>query len=279
MPGSESPPSPLHHVDRGRGAAILLLHGLGGDRTVWNGLLPDLAKEFRVIAPDLRGHGASRALAGAAAGFPEHEADVRNLLDALGIARAHVVGLSAGALLALQLTLDAPERVTSLVSIAGAVNVDNHTRAITDRWVETYEKEGFEAYVLRLAKDLYYPDWAEAHLEVVDRLRAQAADVEFAGIAGWREAIRRFDQRSRIGRIRVPTLIVHAMDDQVVDVAHARLLRQSIPGAELRLFARTGHLVPVERPAEIAQALRDWVRKVESASGSPPSTAAAAERA
>ena len=64
------------------------------------------------------------------------------------------------------------------MSIAGAVNVDNHTRAIMDRWVETYQKEGFDGYVLRLAKDLYYPDWMESHLDYIDRLRAQAADQE-----------------------------------------------------------------------------------------------------
>jgi 3-oxoadipate enol-lactonase len=273
MPDQGPAPVALHHLDEGRGPTILLLHGLGGDHAVWNSLLPTLTKEFRVLAPDLRGHGRTPAPAGASLDFAEHEADLRHLLESAGVARAHLVGLSAGALLALRFTVDDPTRVASLVSIAGAVNVDNHTRAITDRWVETYQKEGLDAYVLRLAKDLYYPDWIEAHLEYVDRLRSQSAELEYGSVVRWREAIRQFDLRGRVGKIRVPTLIVHAMDDQVMDVAHARLLRQSIPGAELRLLAQTGHMVPIERPEETATTIRDWVRKVESKNGGPGPTA------
>jgi pimeloyl-ACP methyl ester carboxylesterase len=77
----------------------------------------------------------------------------------------------------------------------------------------------------------------------------------------WRSAIREFDLRGKVGRIRAPTLIVHAMDDQVMDVAHARLLRQSIPGAEFKLFAQTGHMVPVERPSEAGAAIEQWVAR------------------
>jgi pimeloyl-ACP methyl ester carboxylesterase len=65
------------------------------------------------------------------------------------------------------------------------------------------------------------------------------------------------------------------MDDRIVDPSHARFLRQSIPGAELRLFPATGHLVPVEHPKEVAEAIRDFVRRVETRplpSESPPST-------
>jgi pimeloyl-ACP methyl ester carboxylesterase len=263
MPSPTSPAVELHRLDEGHGPAILLLHGLGGDHTIWNGVVPGLRTRARVIVPDLRGHGRSPAPPGSTFRFAEHESDLLELLDRAGVERAHVVGLSAGALLALQLTIDRPDRVASLVSIAGAVNIDNHTRAIVDRWVETYRTDGFEAYVLRLAKDLYYPDWIEAHLDIVDRLREQTAELDLGHVVRWREEIRQFDLRGRVGRIRTPTLIVHAMDDQVMDVAHARLLRQSIPGAELRLFAQTGHLIPVERPEEVATLLADWVKKVE----------------
>ncbi|MCI4358679.1 MAG: alpha/beta hydrolase [Thermoplasmata archaeon] len=261
----------LHHTDQGQGPALLLLHGLGGDHRVWEPLLPGLTGEFRVLAPDLRGHGETPAPVGSKLTFTEHVADVSLLLETARVDRVHLVGLSAGGLLAIQFTLDRPERVASLVSIAGAVNVDNHTRAIADRWVETYQKDGFDAYVLRLAKDLYYPDWVEAHLDIVDRLRADAAGAEYASLLRWRGAIREFDVRGRVGKIRVPTLIVHAMEDQVIDVAHARLLRQSIPGAELRLFAQTGHLLPTERPEEVGAAIRDWVRKVEARNPDRPS--------
>lgn len=261
----------LHLLDAGRGPPILLLHGLGGEHTVWNGLLPVLTKEFRVLAPDLRGHGRSKASAELPFTFPDLEADLVALLDSLGLAKTHLVGLSAGAFLALQFALDHPERCESLVSIAGGMQCDNHTRAIGDRWIETFRSEGLDAYVLRLVKDLYYPDWSEEHLEIVDHVRERAIETEYGAVKRWSDAIRTFDQRGRVGRLRLPTLVIHGMDDAVVDVAHARLLRQSIPGAELKLFARTGHLPPVERPEETAEAIAAFVRKVEAARTGPAS--------
>ncbi len=268
---TEPPAGPvaLHRVDAGRGPALLFLHGLGGDHAVWNAVTPRLSEQHRTIAVDLRGHGRSPAPAGGPYDFPALQGDLVALLDDLRIERVHLIGLSAGAYLALAFTLDHPERVRSLVSIAGGSSCDKHTQAIGDRWARTYREEGPDAYVLRLVKDLYYPDWAEAHLDVVDRLREQAREGDFAAFARWGAAIRTFDVRGRVGRVNRPTLVVHGMDDQVVDVAHARLLRQSIPGAELRLLAQTGHLVPIERPDETVVAVQGWVAKVEAASPPP----------
>ncbi|HYK92836.1 MAG TPA: alpha/beta fold hydrolase, partial [Thermoplasmata archaeon] len=255
------PPVPveLHRRDEGSGETILLVHGLGGDHALWNPVIASLAPDFRVIAPDLRGHGRSEAPPGSAFSFAELSGDLLHLLDELGVNQVHLVGLSAGAFLGLQLALQQPARLKSLVVIGAATHCDNHTRAIADRWISTYQKEGFDAYVLRLLKDLYYPDWIEAHLDVADALRAQQEHEHGRGVLEWGKAIRSYDLRGRLGRITVPTLIVQAVDDQVIDPAHGRLLRQSIPGSELKLFAQTGHLVPVERPRETTEAIREWV--------------------
>jgi pimeloyl-ACP methyl ester carboxylesterase len=272
VPAAVTGTDAVERLDTGSsGPPVLLLHGLGGDHTIWNALLPLLSPEFRVIAPDLPGHGQSPTPVERVT-FASLEASVLGLLDELGIGKAHVVGLSAGAFLALRFALDHPGRCRSLVSIAGGAQCDNHTRAIGDRWRKTYQESGPEAYVLRLVKDLYYPDWAEEHLEVVDRLREQTAEAEFRAAVQWAGAIRDFDIRREVGRIALPTLVIHGMDDQVVDVAHARLLRQSIPGAGLRLLARTGHMVPIERPSETAEAILGLLRSVERASPSTPAT-------
>lgn len=240
------------------------MHGLGGDRSVWNGILPSLAPEFRLIAADLRGHGATEAPAGSTFTFPEMEDDLLRLLDAEGIQRCHLVGLSAGAFLGLRFALDRPDRVAGLVTIGGAAHCDNHTRAIGDRWAETLQKEGRDALVLRLLKDLYYPDWVEAHLDDIERIRKALSKEGVSGTARWGAAVRTFDERSRFGRLSVPLLVIHGYDDQVVDVAHARLLRQAVLGTELKLLAQTGHLVPIERPQETVEAIRTFLRKVEA---------------
>jgi 3-oxoadipate enol-lactonase len=274
MPGSPSPPVELTARVEGDGPAIVLLHGAGGSHTVWNGVIPLLAKEFRVLAPDLRGHGRSSAPEGSTYSFDELEGDVLRLLDTRSIDSAHWVGLSGGAMLALRLALDAEARTRSLTMISGAAYADRHTRAIAERWAETREKEGPDAFALRLLKDLYYPDWIEDHLEVADELREEVKHRDYTPAVAWSRAMSTFDEKHRIATIKVPTLIVQAMDDQVVDASHGRILRQSILHAQIRILAQTGHLVPVERPQETADAILGLVRAAESARSGAPSVRA-----
>lgn len=255
------PPVELTVRAEGRGPPVLLVHGLGGDHTVWNQVVPHLATGHTVLVPDLRGHGRSPSPPGASYAFPELEGDLVKLLDDRSLDSVDVVGLSAGAFLALQFAIDHPERVRRLVVIGGAAHCDNHTRAVGERWAEVYRDEGFDAYALRLLKDLFYPDWIEAHLDVADAFTEKLRVVDLKGPIQWGLSVRTFDLRGRLGRLRPPTLVMHGVDDQVVDSAHARLLRVSIPGAELKLLPQTGHLPPVERPEVTAEAIREWIER------------------
>lgn len=264
MAGSSSGPVPLATREGGDGPPILLLHGIGGNRTVWNTVIPLLETDFRVIAPDLRGHGRSAAPPGSTFSFEEMLGDVVHLLDARGLDSAHWVGLSGGALLALRAALDARARCRSLTMVSGAAYTDSHTRAIAERWAETYAKEGPDSFALRLLKDLYYPDWIEDHLDLADELRQDVKDHDYRPAVRWAEAMGRFDERNRIASIEVPTLIVQAMDDAIVDASHGRILRQTIPGAQIRILPQTGHMIPLERPQETAEAIAAHVRAAEA---------------
>ncbi len=264
MVSAPSAPALLRSRDEGAGPTIVLLHGIGANRTLWDGVVPGLVPRFRVIAPDLRGHGETPAPAGSEFSFAEHEGDVLAMLDAKAIASVHLVGMSGGALLALRLALDHPERFRSLILISGAAYCDNHTRAIATRWAETYEREGADPFALRLLKDLYYPDWMDAHLDFADSVRDEVARVDLGPALRWSAAMMTFDERERIASVDRPTLIVQGMDDQVIDPSHGRILRQSIPGAQIRILAQTGHMVPIERPTETAEAIAGFVAAVEA---------------
>ncbi|HXQ78734.1 MAG TPA: alpha/beta fold hydrolase [Thermoplasmata archaeon] len=264
-------PTDLKCRTEGSGPAVVLLHGAGGSHTVWNEVIPGLAKQFLVLAPDLRGHGRTPAPTDSHFTFAEMMGDVVRLLDDQGVTSAHLVGLSGGALLALRTTLDRPDRVRSLTMVSGAAYTDAHTRAIAERWSETYAKEGPDRFALRLLKDLYYPDWIEANLDFADTLREQVKHQDFAPAVHWSKSMAAFDERNRIATVARPTLIVQAMDDAVVDASHGRILRQSIPGAKIRILAETGHIVPMERPQELLEALTTFLQSVESSRVVPPS--------
>jgi 3-oxoadipate enol-lactonase len=245
---------------------------VGGTHAVWNRVATELAKEFRVLAPDLRGHGRTPAPPGAQFSLPELESDLMGFLDEKGLPSAYVVGLSGGALLALRFTLDHPDRVRGLVTIGGSAYTDNHTKAMAQRWQETLKADGSDAFALRLLKDLYYPDWIEAHLDFADLVREGVKHQDFGPAFGWAQAMEKFDERGRIGTLRTPTLIVQAMDDQVVDASHGRILRQSIPGAQIRILAETGHMVPLERPKETVEAIGGFVRATEAQRAAAPAS-------
>jgi len=249
----------------GNGSAVLLLHGVGGSHTVWNDVIPGLAKEFLVLAPDLRGHGRSRSPAGSHYTFAELAGDVFHLLDEKGLPAAHFVGLSGGALLALRIAIEHPERVRSLTMVSGAAYTDAHTRSVAERWGETLVQEGSDRFALRLLKDFYYPDWVEANLDFADAVREQVKHQDYAPAIAWAISMGKFDERNRVATIARPTLIVQGMNDAVVDASHGRILRQSIPGAQLRILTETGHIVPVERPKELLETLLAFLRGAERA--------------
>jgi len=263
-PGSDPTPT-LHARDEGTGPPILLLHGLGADHTIWNAQIGPLAEEFRVLAPDLRGHGRSPLPPWSTFSVPELVGDLTALLDARGVPSAHVIGLSAGGFLALGWAAMDPRRVRSLVLSGSSTHCDAHTRSVAKNWADTYRTQGVSAYTLRLVKDLYAPEWTESHMEIVEQLERETAGRDLAGAILWGRALQTFDLRGRLSKMTVPTLILHGMDDRVVDPSHARLLRQTISGAQVRLFALTGHMVPVERPQETTDAIRSWVRASEAA--------------
>jgi pimeloyl-ACP methyl ester carboxylesterase len=270
MAPDTSAAAPLSCREEGTGPAIVLLHGLGDDRRVWNEVISGLSGEFHVLAPDLRGHGETRLPPGSTGSFDELEGDLLAFLDQHHLPTVHWVGLSAGAFLALRVSLDHPERSRSLTLVSGAAYCDSHQKAVMERWWSTYDKEGPDAFALRRLKDIYYPDWIEAHLDVADVVREEAKHRDYTEARAWGRALTTFDEKNRIANLAVPTLMVQAMDDGVVDASHGRILRQTIPGAQIRILAQTGHMVPAERPTELVESVRTLVRRVESGSG--PST-------
>ncbi len=275
MTAGDPAPAELFARESGTGPTVLLLHGLGGDHSIWTEVIEQLAPDLRVLAPDFRGHGRSSLPPQSTFSIEEFESDLLRLLaerTERSSHPVHVVGLSAGAFLALRLAHDHPGRVRSLVLVNGAAYCDPHTKEVVQSWQTAFREGGEEGLLLRLIKDLYDRDWAESHLDIVERMRRQFTEPKVGVVARWAEQLTRFDMRGQLARLRAPTLILQGMSDVVIDPSHGRFLRQSIPGSELRLYRETGHMMPIEKPRETADAIRDHVSKVEKATPSPPTT-------
>ena len=242
----------LAYERAGQGPPVVFLPGLALDRGVWAGVARGLADEFDTIRLDLRGHGESPE---PTQPFAHHE-DVVQALDALGIARAHFVGLSMGGAVALDVALAFPDRVRSLALVGSAL----HGHAWSAEWVASFRavrRIGREQGA-RAARDA----WAEQFGGVGREL--------FARDRGTRWTRRNLGRpleppaAERLAAVRVPTLVVVGERDRADFQAIARTLAAQIAGAQAVTLSGVGHLSPLEAPALLADTLKEFLHRVPS---------------
>jgi 3-oxoadipate enol-lactonase len=260
-------PIPLHHhlhASPVSGApTILLLHGLGSCGEDWGLQLPALVPRFSVLTPDLRGQGESPMPAGWP-GIEVMAADVLLLLDRLRIESAHVVGLSLGGAVALQLAADAPRRVRSLV----AVNTFAHLRGARGSWWRGMDRMWLamtgrmDELGRRVALGLFPHD---GQVEMRALAAARLASNPPLTYVKLLAAIGRFDLRDRLGEIRAPTLVVVGEQDATVSLGCKLELASGIPVARLERIAGSGHATPLDAALQFNPVLLEFLESVEQA--------------
>jgi pimeloyl-ACP methyl ester carboxylesterase len=250
----------INVLDDGRGEPVALLHGHTLDLRVWDEQAAALlAAGYRVIRYDQRGHGHS---ASPSSGYRlgDHAADLAALLRHLGAVPAHVVGLSKGGGIALELALREPAMVRSLVLVAPLVPDFALSPGVVDSFralARAIRADGVQPAIRALW--LPHPLIATAHALPEQRARVESMVLDFpAGeyLAGSRDAPdRAWTVVDRLGTLAVPTLVVSGENDVPDFVAMAALVAERVPGCVLEVLAGCGHLVPLEQPAALSAAL------------------------
>lgn len=233
---------------------VLLLHGWAGSRRSFAALLPLLPAPVRAIAVDLRGHGdADKPLHGY--DLPTLAADVVAVLDALGIARAVLVGASSGGYVAQQVAVAAPERVAGLV-LAGAPRDLRGRPPFADelaRISDPVDPVWARAFVAGFTDLERLPAWY-VDVMVEDALRLPAA-VWTASFEG----LNRSRPPTDAAAIAAPTLVVSGARDELLARDHTASLVAAVPGAEWAEYPETGHLVLEEQPDWLAADVAEFV--------------------
>ncbi len=265
----------VRFLEAGAGPAVVLLHGadVGSADLTWRPTVPVLASTFRVIAPDLPGHGHTPPLPGE----PATEAYIRWLgafLDALGIGRAALVGLSLGGAISLGFALQHPDRVSRLVLVASyglMRRVPLHALAYrlvrVPRLVRLLTRLRANPLVLRLGMrwvvgDLRTVPPALIH-EVAAAVRARGRrSLFYAWLATELDKHTvRTCYLDRLHELRVPTLLLHGDRDRLVPVGAAQQAARRLPRGHLVVFPGCGHWVPRERPEAFHRALREFLEE------------------
>jgi pimeloyl-ACP methyl ester carboxylesterase len=235
----------------GDGEPVLLIMGLGLSGDAWWRTVPVLARRLRVITFDNRGVGRSRAFSYAYTTEAMAD-DAATVLDAVGVERAHVYGISLGGMVAQALALRHPERVRSLV--LGATSPGGPRAAWPSAEVTAFlrrrlrmapEESAWESVPINYGPRCRAEHFERIEEDVAQRLahpfseRAYRAQL-FAG--AWHNCL------GALPRIAVPTLVVHGALDRLIPVANAHLIADRIPGARLRILEEAGHRYPTEAP-------------------------------
>ena len=264
--------TPVNVIELGEGPALLFVHGLSGSWPNWLEQLPVFAPNHRVIAVDLPGFGHSP--------LPPNPISINGyaelldaLLEQLGVDAAAVVGNSMGGFIAAELAIHHPRRVErlALISPAGVSTYDN---PLVLRYLKALGRIG------RLVAGL--TGWVASHSETLVRrpgLRnvffgpvvrhpsrlpgpLVAEQLRGSGKPGFipaLQAIADYDLRPHLERIACPTLIVWGDHDQVVSRRDLEVFGEQIPGARQVLYEDTGHVVQLERPAEVNALLAEFL--------------------
>ncbi|MFQ1002463.1 3-oxoadipate enol-lactonase [Modestobacter sp. SSW1-42] len=231
---------------------LLLSNSLGSDLSMWDPQVPALTERFRVVRYDTRGHGRSPSSRGDLT-IDDLTDDVVALLDRLGVARAHVAGVSIGGMTGLRLAVREPQRVLTLAVLCSSAHTGN-----ADSWADrarTVRAEGSATIAERVVARWLTPPYAAAHPDLVTRLQAMVAAADDEGYAGCCAAIAAMDQRRDLHRITAPTLVVSGAEDQAVPPEHQQAIAEGVPGARLLRLSPAAHLANLEQPDAVTDAL------------------------
>lgn len=264
----------LFITDRGAGEPVLLITGWTISSAVFDPVAELYLPHVRVVAYDHRGAGRSAPWL-APISMAMLAADAARVLDDRGIASAHVVGLSMGAGVALELAIRMPHRVKSLVLVGGGAGGPTTARpgvravactigtVLSDSLRHRHAWPAAALFSTRFRNE--DPDNVAAYMPYFARHRAPP------WMTGWQAlATACGGRRASLHRVRAPTLVLHGGQDAMAPVANAKLLADGIPGAELHVIDEAGHAVPLEYPTASAQLLVQWVRCHASVESTAP---------
>jgi pimeloyl-ACP methyl ester carboxylesterase len=254
----------LHFIEAGHGTPVVLLAGYAGDHLSWGLQFPAFRARHRTIAIDNRGCGRSGApdVPYTTRGMAD---DVVGVLDHLGIAAAHVIGLSLGGMIAQELALAHPARVLSLQLHATAGRADPYLRVLVETWRLVRAQLGREMVQQSMALWLFGRRSFAERRDVIDLLMRQATVHPYAptdiGFARQGEAVVTHDALDRLVAVSCPALVTAGEDDVLVPPRFARELAEHIPGAELHIVREAGHMWCWEKPAEFNALALDFIAK------------------
>jgi pimeloyl-ACP methyl ester carboxylesterase len=250
---------------RGSGPPVVLLHPFPCHHEFWNPVAGALASRYRLILPDLRGHGDSEIGEGPAL-MQKHASDVAGVLASAGVGKAAFIGCSIGGYILFEFWRRFRERVTSLAlcdTRSQSDTADGRTNRL--KAAAAVLEQGTEPFIESMIPKLMGRTTVGTRPDLVDGARAMMRKMSAEDIClVLRGMAERPDSVADLKSINVPTLIVIGEEDVLSTVADGELMRQNIAGSELKVVPKAGHYAPWEQPEAVGTVLRQFLDDVHA---------------
>ena len=233
---------------------IVLIHGVGHDLTYWDRQIEALAGEYNVVAFDLPGHGRS---SGAAEdwSFEYAATTVARLIEEVSTTPVHLAGISFGGMIAQVTTLARPDLIRSLTLIGTASRFPDEVRKGMRSRAEAVRAGGMVAVLQASLERWFTPETRARRPDIVDRItKTMLADDPATHAAIW-DVIASLDVHGRLGEIGCPALIVVGERDPITPPSVAQELVEAIRGAKIVAIPDASHIVTVEVPVAVNEAM------------------------
>lgn len=251
-----------YRVDGDAEAPVLLLsNALGTTREMWAGQIAALARRFRIVRYDTRGHGESDAPPGEYT-IDQLGRDALAILDAVQATRADVCGLSLGGMTAMWLGIHAPERIDRLILASTGARIGT-----MDMWnarMQQVRDAGLESIADTVMSRWFTDGYRTSRPEIVARFRDMLLSTRPEGYAGCCAALRDADLRAAIEDIHAPVLVVVGASDPATPPASGRAIRAAIPGSEI-VELSASHIANAEQPDRFNEAMLEFLQTAAGA--------------
>jgi 3-oxoadipate enol-lactonase len=251
----------IDYEEHGSGKPILLIHGFPLNRKMWESQIETFSKNMHVIAPDLRGHGQTKATPGPYT-MEMLADDCHALLESLGVTQPVVLcGLSMGGYITLAFYRKYPQRAAGLVLAATRAGADSEEgRANREKAAAQAQESGVAAIIESMLPKILAPRTYDTQPKLVERVREIMAETSVEGVVDAQMGMKdRPDSTPLLGQIRVPALVVHGAEDQIIPPAEAQAMHAAIQGSQLQILPDAGHLLNMEQPGLFNLALAEFL--------------------
>ena len=254
----------INYEIEGEGPVVTFSHSLACSLAMWDEQVRALKGRYRVVRYDTRGHGQTTAPAEAYT-LEQLAEDLKGLLDGLGIAATHFVGLSMGGMIGQVFALKYPAMVQSLALCDTTSRYAPGAAATWEERIRTVTAKGMEPMVAPTLERWFTAPFRERRPDLMERVGAMIRSTPAAGYVGCCHALPKIDVTARLKEVKCPALVICGENDPGTPPAMAREIHENLPGSRLVLIPQAAHLSNLEQPEAFNRALAQFLASPASA--------------